>query len=113
MSRSSSKGYYVDQKLLEKIRNSSVLNSPESSQSQPVKGNIKKKDKKNQPLAQGSFRTWSRSSSVHPEMIGRTLLIHNGKEHKEVRITSEMVGLKLGALAPTRKRGIHGKAGKR
>lgn len=116
MSRSSSKGYYVDQKLLEKIRkfsNSENNNSQGEFQASPVKSSKKNTKKNQQSLAPGSFKTWARGSVVHPDMIGKSLFIHNGKEHKEVRITSGMVGIKLGALSPTRKRGIHGKAGKR
>lgn len=115
MSRSSSKGYYVDQKLLNKVRKSSFTGN--DGDDVKVDGNQpsakKKVGKKFQTSTPGAIRTWSRRSSVHPDMIDKIISIHNGREHKEVRITSEMVGMKLGALAPTRKRGIHGKAGKR
>jgi small subunit ribosomal protein S19 len=122
VSRSLKKGgYYVDNKLLEKIRKFSSLDSKEQDKKKIDDGDklvessankLKKSLKKSKNLASGIFKTWARNSAVHPEMIGKTLFIHNGKEHKEVVITSGMVGLKLGALVQTRKKGIHGKAGK-
>ena len=47
-------------------------------------------------------KTWSRSSTVYPQMVGHTIAIHDGKEHVPVYITEEMVGHKLGEFAPTR-----------
>nr|UWT52190.1 ribosomal protein S19 [Cryptocoryne striolata] len=46
--------------------------------------------------------TWSRTSTIIPTMIGRTIAIHNGKEHIPIYITDPMVGHKLGEFAPTR-----------
>jgi small subunit ribosomal protein S19 len=54
------------------------------------------------------IRTWSRSSTVVPEMVGLTMAVHNGKEHINVKIIEEMIGHKLGEFAPTRKFRRHG-----
>ncbi len=56
----------------------------------------------------GVIRTWSRASTITPEMIGFTLGVHNGKEHIPVHVSEEMVGHKLGEFAPTRKFMRHG-----
>jgi len=82
MARSVKKGYYVDAKLLKKI------------------ADIKPGEK--------VIKTWSRNSSIVPEMIGHTFGVHNGKEHISVRVVEEMVGHKLGEFAPTRKFVKHG-----
>ena len=88
MARSLKKGIYVDEKLLEKVR-------------KMVSSNEKK-----------PIKTWSRRSTVVPEMVGLTMEIHNGKEHIPVFITESMVGHKLGEFAPTRKfRGHSSKKG--
>ncbi|MFA6437419.1 MAG: 30S ribosomal protein S19 [Candidatus Paceibacterota bacterium] len=81
MSRSLKKGYFVDENLMKKI-----------TKTKP--GEI--------------IKTWSRRSSVIPEMIGYTFGIHNGKEHIPVKIVEEMVGHKLGEFAATRKFIRHG-----
>ena len=47
-------------------------------------------------------KTWSRSSTIYPQMVGHTIAVHDGKEHVPVYITEEMVGHKLGEFAPTR-----------
>ncbi|ATW01763.1 30S ribosomal protein S19 [Candidatus Legionella polyplacis] len=78
MSRSIKKGPYVDFSLLKKVEKSSNLNS-------------------NKPI-----KTWSRRSTIIPEMIGRTISVHNGKIHIPVYITDNMVGHKLGEFASTR-----------
>ena len=83
MSRSSKKGPYIDQKLLKKIID------------------LKAGEKK-------IIKTWSRASSISPEMVGHTIGIHNGKEHVPVFITEAMVGHKLGEFAQTRKFRGHG-----
>ena len=49
-----------------------------------------------------SVKTWSRSSTIFPEMVGHTIAVHNGKQHVPVYITEDMVGCKLGEFAPTR-----------
>jgi small subunit ribosomal protein S19 len=78
MSRSLKKGPFVDVPLLEKIE---VMN----------RGGEKK-----------VIKTWSRRSTVVPEMVGHTLAVHNGKKFIPVYITENMVGHKLGEFAPTR-----------
>lgn len=83
MSRSLYKGPYVDPKLLKKIS-----------------------DKK--PEQAGVVRTWSRNSSISPEMVGFKFGVHNGREHLEVLITEDMVGHRLGEFSPTRKFTKHG-----
>ena len=83
MSRSVKKGPYVDPKLLEKI------------------AKLKSGDKT-------AIRTWSRDSSISPEMVGFTFGVHNGSQHIPVFITEDMVGHKLGEFAPTRKFIKHG-----
>ncbi|OIO52125.1 MAG: 30S ribosomal protein S19 [Candidatus Portnoybacteria bacterium CG_4_8_14_3_um_filter_44_15] len=83
MSRSVKKGPYVDPKLLEKI------------------AKLKSGDKT-------AIRTWSRDSSISPEMVGFTFGVHNGRQHIPVFITEDMVGHKLGEFAPTRKFIKHG-----
>ena len=78
MSRSLRKGPFVDTSLLEKIE---VLNG----------ANEKK-----------VVKTWSRRSTVIPEMVGHTMAVHNGKKFIPVYVTENMVGHKLGEFAPTR-----------
>jgi small subunit ribosomal protein S19 len=83
MSRSSKKGPYVDQKLLKKM------------------AKIPKGEKV-------IIKTWSRESTITPEMVGFTFGIHNGRIHIPVIIIEEMVGHKLGEFAMTRKFVRHG-----
>lgn len=78
MSRSQKKGPFVSDKLFRKIQ---ILDS--AGKKDPVK-------------------TWSRSSTVIPEFVGHTFMVHNGKQHIKVFVTEEMVGHKLGEFAPTR-----------
>ena len=78
MSRSIKKGIFVDKKLLEKL------------------GKLKIGDKT-------VIKTWSRASTITPEMIGFTFGVHNGREFIQVRIVENMVGHKLGEFSPTRK----------
>jgi small subunit ribosomal protein S19 len=54
------------------------------------------------------IKTWARASSISPEMVGRTVAIHNGKTHVPVYISENMVGHKLGEFSPTRKFRKHG-----
>ncbi|MCD6550601.1 30S ribosomal protein S19 [bacterium] len=84
MPRSIKKGPFVDPKLLKKIEKFRA-----------------EKDKV-------VIKTWSRDSTIIPEMIGFTFGVHNGKEHIPVKITEEMVGHKLGEFAPTTKFFRHG-----
>ena len=89
MSRSLKKGPFVDPKLLSRIE---AMNQ--------------RGDKK-------VIRTWSRDSTVFPQMVGHTIAIHNGRQHVPIYITENMVGHKLGEFAPTRTfRGHIGKAEK-
>ncbi|MCK4240527.1 MAG: 30S ribosomal protein S19 [Candidatus Atribacteria bacterium] len=78
MSRSFKKGPYVDEKLLNKIRE------------------LNRKRKKE------IIKTWSRNSTIFPIMVGHTIAVHNGKRHIPVYLTENMVGHKLGEFAPTR-----------
>ncbi|HRL10430.1 MAG TPA: 30S ribosomal protein S19 [Aggregatilineales bacterium] len=78
MSRSLKKGPFVDPKLLKKVEK---LNSGS------------KKD---------VIRTWSRASTVFPQMVGHTIAVHDGRRHVPIYITENMVGHKLGEFAPTR-----------
>ena len=48
------------------------------------------------------IRTWSRTSTIFPEMVGHTIAVHDGKKHVPVFISEQMVGHKLGEFAPTR-----------
>jgi len=48
------------------------------------------------------IKTWSRSSTIFPEMVGHTIAVHDGRKHVPVYITEDMVGCKLGEFAPTR-----------
>ena len=59
------------------------------------------------------IKTWSRRSTIFPQMIGHTLAVHDGRKHIPVYITEDMVGMKLGEFAPTRTyRGHAGKSEK-
>ncbi|MDD7401653.1 MAG: 30S ribosomal protein S19 [Eubacteriales bacterium] len=78
MSRSSKKGFYVEEKLMQRILDMNAKNE------------------------QKVLKTWSRSSTIFPEMVGHTIAVHDGRKHVPVYITEEMVGHKLGEFAPTR-----------
>lgn len=54
------------------------------------------------------IKTWSRASTITPEMVGLTFAIHNGKDFIQVKIVENMVGHKLGEFSPTRKFNRHG-----
>lgn len=88
MSRSSKKGPYVDPRLKEKV--DKILNSGDR---KPIK-------------------TWSRRSTIIPDFVGLTFLIHNGKIFVPTFVTENMVGHKLGEFAPTRIFRKHGTATK-
>lgn len=83
MSRSIKKGVFVDPKLLKKL------------------SKVRVGDKT-------IIKTWSRASTITPEMIGFTFGVHNGKTHIAVFVTEDMVGHKLGEFSPTRKFVRHG-----
>jgi small subunit ribosomal protein S19 len=78
MGRSLKKGPYVDPKLLNKIE---AMNE--------------RGDKK-------VVRTWSRASTIFPQMVGHTIAVHDGRRHVPIYITENMVGHRLGEFAPTR-----------
>ncbi len=84
MSRSLKKGPYIELSLLKKVEE---MNS--------------KGEKK-------VIKTWSRSSTIFPEMVGHTLAIHDGRKHVPIYVTEDMVGHKLGEFAPTRTFRGHG-----
>lgn len=54
------------------------------------------------------IKTWARSSTISPEMVGRTIAVYNGKVHVPVFVSENMVGHKLGEFSPTRKFRKHG-----
>ena len=83
-SRSQKKGPFVDEKLFRKVQK-----AVESGNREPIK-------------------TWARASTVVPEMIGLTFMVHNGRAHIKVQITEDMVGHKLGEFAATRTFRGHG-----
>ncbi len=63
---------------------------------------LDKVEKMNQSGKKQVIRTWSRRSTIYPEMVGHTLAVHNGRKHVPVYIQENMVGHKLGEFAPTR-----------
>ncbi len=78
MSRSVKKGPYVDRKLIAKVMKQKEANSRE-----PIK-------------------TWARTSTITPEMVGHTFMVHNGNKHLKVFAIEDMVGHKLGEFSPSR-----------
>ena len=78
MSRSLKKGPYVSERLLSRI-----VAMNEAGEKKVLK-------------------TWSRSSTIFPDMVGHTIAVHDGRKHVPVYVTEEMVGHKLGEFAPTR-----------
>ncbi|MBN2382147.1 30S ribosomal protein S19 [bacterium] len=79
MARSIKKGPYIEPKLFAKI------------------------EEMNKAVDRKVIKTWSRRSTIVPEMVGHTLAVHNGKKFYPVYITENMVGYKLGEYSPTRK----------
>jgi small subunit ribosomal protein S19 len=63
---------------------------------------MKKVEELNQTNRKTVIRTWSRRSTIFPEMVGHTIAVHDGRKHVPVYITESMVGHKLGEFAPTR-----------
>ena len=84
MSRSLKKGPFIADHLLKKIE---ALNAKNEKQ---------------------VIKTWSRSSTIIPDMVGQTIAVHNGRQHVPVFISDQMVGHKLGEFAPTRTYRGHG-----
>lgn len=70
---------------------------------------LKKVEKHNASGDKSVIRTWSRASTILPDMIGLTIAVHNGRTHIPVYITEQMVGHKLGEFAVTRTYRGHGK----
>ncbi|HEY8313110.1 MAG TPA: 30S ribosomal protein S19 [Candidatus Baltobacteraceae bacterium] len=69
---------------------------------------LKKVTKMNETREKRVIKTWSRSSTIVPEMVGHTIGVHNGKAHIPVFVTENMVGHKLGEFSPTRNFRGHG-----
>ncbi len=65
-------------------------------------GLFRKIEEMNEKGTKKVVKTWSRSSTIFPEMIGHTIAVHDGRKHVPVYITEDMVGHKLGEFAPTR-----------
>ncbi len=82
MARSLKKGPYVDENLMKKV---------------------KQADKGGKVI-----KTWARASEIHPDFVGHTFAVYNGKQHVPVYVTENMVGHRLGEFAPTRKFKSHG-----
>ena len=78
MSRSSKKGPFVEARLMSRIESMNEKNEKRM------------------------IRTWSRTSTVFPDMVGHTIAVHDGRKHVPVFISEQMVGHKLGEFAPTR-----------
>lgn len=74
---------------------------------------LKKVDTLNEDGKVGVIKTWSRSSTILPSMIGHTIAVYNGKIHVPVLITEQLIGHKLGEFAPTRTFRSHIKADKK
>lgn len=73
-----------------------------------IDANLLKKIQHLRPGGAAIIKTWSRDSTIYPEMVGFRIGVHNGREHIPVLVTEEMVGHKLGEFAPTRKFVKHG-----
>ena len=78
MSRSSKKGPWVEDRLLSRIQTMNAENTKHM------------------------VKTWSRASTIFPDMVGHTIAVHDGRKHVPVFVTESMVGHKLGEFAPTR-----------
>jgi small subunit ribosomal protein S19 len=84
MSRSLKKGPFVETRLLVKI------------------------EKMNRSNEKRVIKTWSRASTIFPQMVGHTIAVHDGRKHVPIYMTEDMVGHKLGEFAPTRTFRGHG-----
>ena len=78
MSRSSKKGPFAEERLLQRVR------------------------QMNETGEKRVVRTWSRTSTIFPDMVGHTIAVHDGRKHVPIFVTEAMVGHKLGEFAPTR-----------
>jgi small subunit ribosomal protein S19 len=88
MSRSSKKGPWVEERLMGRIESMNAANT------------------------KSMIRTWSRTSTIFPEMVGHTIAVHDGRKHVPVFVSESMVGHKLGEFAPTRTYRGHDSKGK-
>jgi small subunit ribosomal protein S19 len=88
MSRSSKKGPFVEERLMRRIEDMNKANT------------------------KTMIRTWSRTSTIFPEMVGHTIAVHDGRKHVPVFVSESMVGHKLGEFAPTRMYRGHAGSGK-
>jgi small subunit ribosomal protein S19 len=88
MSRSSKKGPWVEERLMSRIESMNAANQ------------------------RTMIRTWSRTSTIFPEMVGHTIAVHDGRKHVPVFVSESMVGHKLGEFAPTRTYRGHDSKGK-
>ena len=84
MPRSVKKGPFVDEHLMKKI------------------------DEQNKSGGKKVIKTWSRRSTIIPQMVGHTIAVHDGRKHVPIYISESMVGHKLGEFAPTRTFRTHG-----
>ncbi len=66
------------------------------------KGLLKKIEELNESDSKKVVKTWSRASTIFPQMIGHTIAVHDGRKHIPVYITEDMIGHKLGEFVPTR-----------
>ena len=89
MSRSSKKGPWAEERLMARIE---ALNASNSKQ---------------------MVKTWSRTSTIFPQMVGHTIAVHDGRKHVPVFVSESMVGHKLGEFAPTRTSRGHADTGRR
>jgi small subunit ribosomal protein S19 len=74
---------------------------------------LKKIDKLNASGDKQVIKTWSRASTILPQMVGHTIAVHNGRQHVPVFVSEQMVGHKLGEFAPTRTFRGHAKSDKK
>ena len=88
MSRSSKKGPFVEERLMRRVIQQNEANTKQM------------------------LKTWSRASTIFPEMVGHTIAVHDGRKHVPVFVNESMVGHKLGEFAPTRTYRGHAGSGK-
>jgi small subunit ribosomal protein S19 len=74
---------------------------------------LRKIDKLNDKGDKQVIKTWSRASTILPQMVGHTIAVHNGRQHVPVFVSEQMVGHKLGEFAPTRTFRSHSKSDKK
>jgi small subunit ribosomal protein S19 len=89
LSRSSKKGPFVQERLMARVEAMNAANEKRM------------------------LKTWSRSSTIFPEMVGHTIAVHDGRKHVPVFVSESMVGHKLGEFAPTRLYRGHAATGKK